>query len=580
MITLKQFYFEPNSIDSNEITPIVFEKGLNIILGERSDNSEKMNSVGKSLLIDMINYCLLSDSSTRIYKIPKNILNDDTYMCLDLEIETTKRINILTIKRSRDIEKPILITINGEDQDFEKIEQAKELIESLVLNSGAGINKPTFRNLVSVLLREEKSSFDDILRPYASKSFLDFNELIRPHLYLFGIDISIVNNMKHVQKNISETETVINNLNKDFKNLGIDKKTVRSHINNLKEIVDKLNLSIKELKPGEGLQQSQQKLQELEQKMSSLITKKVAKYGAIYKIKQLPVIDEVDSKKIKIIYNIFKEGLGTIVKKSIDEVKEFHGKIETFQNQLFNQKLKDLQKEIEELDGKIVQLDKQISDIYKTFKADEKIDSLKRVLKEERERNSELENLSEKYNSLEKKIEEKKIFEIKRTELLTLIDQQIISRQTQIAEFEEDLKTLHDIITGNKKCQFDIRTSTAREYVAIDYRIDLDGGSGMDRIRTFMYDALLLLSKVTCSKHLGFLIHDNIFPSTGRDDMVKALNYIYDQSVKGNSFQYIVTLNTDEFEAQINKFSFKTTELTRASFTREKPFLGTQYRES
>ncbi|MCL4208394.1 DUF2326 domain-containing protein [Patescibacteria group bacterium] len=579
MITLKQLYFEPDTIKGKKINPIVFKKGLNILLGERSDNSEKMNSVGKSLAIEMINYCLFSDFSSRINKIPNDVLSEEQLICLDLEIETKQRIKNITIKRKRNSKSPILLIVDENEQEFEKLDDAKEWFESIIFEGSENVLKPSIRNLLSILIREEKSSFDDILRPFANKKFFNFNDAIKPHLYLFGFDISFIDRMKQINKTITDNEASLRDINRTFKNMGIDVKTVRSYINDLKDKVEKLNFSIEELKPGEGFRQRKEELQDLEYQLESLSALRSSKLLAINRIKKLPQFEKVNPKRVEIIYNTFREGLGDLVKKSLNEVIELHEKIESFQNKIFDQRLETLYGEVHDLDGKITQIDSQISKIYKVLNADKKIDSLKRALKEEKEKNDKLENLVDKYDTLEQKKEEKKTLEINRNQLIKLIDKEILEKKKNIESFENNLKELHQVIAGNSRCQFDIKTSLQAEYIVFDYRIDLDGGSGMDRIRTFMYDILLMISGVTTSRHLGFLIHDNIFPSTGRDDMVRALNFVYDQNKKGKNFQYIVSLNKDEFEAQLDKFEFESGSVTKATFTREIPFLGTQYRE-
>lgn len=72
---LLKLYSEPEIF-----TPIVFETGVNIILGEKVDNqtisNRKTNGVGKSVCIEMIQFCLMKtfDKSNRIFRIPKTVL--------------------------------------------------------------------------------------------------------------------------------------------------------------------------------------------------------------------------------------------------------------------------------------------------------------------------------------------------------------------------------------------------------------------------------------------------------------------------------------------------------------------------
>ncbi|MEZ9078430.1 hypothetical protein AB4499_03890 [Vibrio cyclitrophicus] len=76
--------------------PIEFENGFNIILGERSDGSEKRNGVGKSISIEFINFCLLKDvEKSRLKYLPKSVISNSAPIFLELEFEG----KILKIRR-------------------------------------------------------------------------------------------------------------------------------------------------------------------------------------------------------------------------------------------------------------------------------------------------------------------------------------------------------------------------------------------------------------------------------------------------------------------------------------------------
>jgi hypothetical protein len=60
--------------------------------------------------------------------------------------------------------------------------------------------------------------------------------------------------------------------------------------------------------------------------------------------------------------------------------------------------------------------------------------------------------------------------------------------------------------------------------------------------------------------------------------MVKSLNYLYSLSKK-HRFQYILTINKDEFDAQVKDLDFDYTLVRKAEFTRTKPFIGVEYSE-
>jgi hypothetical protein len=138
---------------------------------------------------------------------------------------------------------------------------------------------------------------------------------------------------------------------------------------------------------------------------------------------------------------------------------------------------------------------------------------------------------------------------------------------------------MHNYIAGNKRCQFDINISESlANFVEFSYRVRLDGSSGVNRIKTLIYDVLLMTNGYTAQRHPGFLIHDNVFASSGLDDRVKTLNYLHKLS-KTKKFQYILTINQDEFYSAVDEFDFDYTKAKKVELTRDKLLLGKEYSE-
>jgi uncharacterized protein YydD (DUF2326 family) len=169
-----------------------------------------------------------------------------------------------------------------------------------------------------------------------------------------------------------------------------------------------------------------------------------------------------------------------------------------------------------------------------------------------------------------------------RDKIISDIEKKIVELEDTINSFEEDVKEIHFAIAGDKHCHFRLaidRKALAKQFLDFDYRIDFDGGYAIDRAKIFIYDTLLMLNKYTKKYHPGFLIHDNAFAGAGIDDMIKGLNYLNDQHGKAKSFQYIFTINKDEYETYKDEFSFDSDALIKKELTREKPLLNDSYRE-
>jgi uncharacterized protein YydD (DUF2326 family) len=585
MTLIKKLFFEPSSYKNTELQTITLESGLNFIVGEKSTKlhnekeNQKMNSVGKSLCIEAINFCLLKTAhESRIMKIPDIDLDSKIYFCLELEIEKDNQITTIIIKRNRTEKDPILFFVDGIEKTFDKIDDARGYLGHYILDEKVP-ECPSLRSMLSILIREEASLYDNILRPYHRSSLSSFEDLLKPHFYLFQIDLSLINIIKHTSKELGILKKTIASLRSDFKKIGVNPTEVGSHINDLKDSVEKLNLAIEELHPSEGLSQIKNSISDLNLKLDRLVTEKTGKQFLIKKIKSLPHLEKIDTKQVQIVYNHFKSGLGDMVEKSFQQVMVFKKQIDDFQNVLMNEKLGKLNEDIFKLDEEISQVDNEISEIYKKYEIKGRVDGLRESINLEREKKLKLEMLSGAYELLQIKLGKQKTFKNTRKEAIEKLDAVLFETAQTIADFQEDLKTMHEYIAGNMRCQFEINVSDSdKEFIDFNYRIKLDGGSGTNRIRTFIYDVLLMVNKTTSKRHPGFLIHDNIFASTGKDDMVKSLKYLYSLSKK-HDFQYILTINKDELDPQLESADFDYKTVKRAEFTRQKPFLTFEYSE-
>lgn len=587
MISLKRFFFEPTESQDRILREVKFEPGINFILGEKSETTSsgeenKMNGVGKSVLIEAINFCLLKKpKESRVMKIPDVALDPKIRFCLELEISKGEKVWSVSIRRNRVETDAIYIEINGETKSFDTLNDARKYLEYLFyLGEEDVAERPSLRSLLSLLLRDEESRYGDILKPHYKAEVAAFEDLLRPHFYLFQIDLSILEKVKTVTERLKNIDKTITSLRGDFKIHGIEEKEVASYLNDLRANVEKLNLAIESLQPSEGMIQAQESLNDLEIRLAELVNERSGKQFLVKKIKSLPKVEKVNTKQVQMVYNHFKEGLGDLVKKSFDQVLEFKKQIDDFQISLTNEKLIALNSEIANLDERIAVIDGQVSEIYQRFESREKISSLKEAVRLEQEKNKKLQELSSTYDLLvAKKAERKNLKKLKESHVEE-VGVLIFEIRKTVSSFEEDLKKMHEAIAGNQRCQFniEIKEGAPKQFADFDYRINLDGSSGINRIKIFIYDVLLMINKVTLQRHPGFLIHDNIFASTGRDDMVKSLNYLYALSLRKN-FQYILTINKDEFESQVNDFDFDYKTLTRVELTRLNPFLGIQYPE-
>jgi uncharacterized protein YydD (DUF2326 family) len=594
MITLKRFYLDPNILsDSKPFDEVIFDKGINLIIGDKSDEEFdetqqfKMNSVGKSLFIEFINFCLLKDHGrSRVARVPHDVLNPNVFACLELEYENKTRINNILIRRNVASIDPIEFIVDGSSIVFEESEkgnaQAKEYLSHFFFNQNIE-KKPTIRQLLSILIRSEKSGFDDILLPEAGSGAYAKEEIIAPHAYLFGFDLEQIKLLATLKEDIDSAQKRVREAKARITQSGWKLQDVRSYIHQLEEEVKKLDYSVEQLRPAEGATQLLNEIGEMNKQLDSLVSEKSSREVLARKIKGLNQTTEpVDSKELRKVYEKYKQGLGELVGKTLDETIVFRQQIDEFQNELMSTKLVALNKEIEELSRDIEVLDTRIAESYEKIGYAKTVTDFRVTLTQQQESHRKLESLRGDYEIIEASELEKKGLKSRTRSTIDSIEAKLLELKQQVSSFEVDLMEIHRYVYGNVATHFkiDVNDKAKRQALVFDYRTDLDGGASSDRMKTWMYDVLLMLNKFTTERHPKFLIHDNVFAAVGRNDMVRSLNYLYDAELKGTPFQYIVAINRDEFESNESEFDFNTQDKIKLELSRQSPLLHTRYSEN
>lgn len=131
---------------------IVFRDGLNIILGRYSKSGKDINGIGKTTIINLIDYCLLADGvKSELFKEKYDFLRHET-----IRLSFLLGGKQYSIERGFEDKKKVTLKTNGED--------AKEFVDSdlrLILGSEMGkgqigIYEPIwFRTLMSFFVQND-----------------------------------------------------------------------------------------------------------------------------------------------------------------------------------------------------------------------------------------------------------------------------------------------------------------------------------------------------------------------------------------------------------------------------------------
>ena len=577
-IRLNRLYSENNIFEE-----ISFHDGVNIILGEKYDDSSvkgrKTNGVGKSMSIEFLDFAFLNDyDKSRIAKIPKEVFPLEENVILDLDIGD----EAITIKRNRkQADQPVIIR-EGKTVSFDKLQDAREYLTGIIFQKLNGKKVPSFRNLFSILMRDERSEFTDIIKCHdLTKKIPDD---LSAHLFLFGFSLEAYKNTLETIKEIDAVNTILTKDKKELTQEGKKKiSDVKAELNALEDELQKLEDAIESFKTNETFDAMEADLIELEDLLDQLRKRQKALRYDYEKIRKMPKPEQIDDREIELVYNQFKGELGSAVVKSLNEVVGFKNKIEEFQRTLVNQKAKELESQLKSIAEQIRILDDEYSEKLKVIDKKGVLKNLKvslKIYEAKKDSTSHTKFLFDQYEKNEKK---KKMLRLQKTQQIMEIDNEIEQNKEIIDDFIDTILEIHESIMGNKECSFSIQTidkARGKTPIELTLRIYDDGSHSVDRTKVFIYDMALLFNQYTRNRHPLFLVHDNIF-DVDQDTLVQCLNYIYKQEEQYQDFQYILTLNRDkiENEEQRKLIQMDIDEHQVAVFTKEKKFLGRNYQE-
>ena len=577
-IRLNRLYSESNIFEE-----ISFHDGVNIILGEKYDDSSvkgrKTNGVGKSMSIEFLDFGFLNDyEKSRIAKIPKEVFPLEENVILDLDIGD----EAITIKRNRKQEDQPVIIREGRTVSFDKLQDAREYLTGIIFPKLNGKKVPSFRNLFSILMRDERSEFTDIIKCHdLTKKIPDD---LSAHLFLLGFSLEAYKNTLETIREIEAVNTVLAKDKKELTQEGKKKiSDVKAELNALEDELQKLEDAIESFKTNETFDSMEADLIELEDLLDQLRKRQKALRYDYEKIRKMPKPEQIDDREIELVYNQFKSELGNAVVKSLNEVVGFKNKIEEFQRTLVNQKAKELESQLKSIAEQIRVLDDEYSEKLKVIDKKGVLKNLKVSLKIYEAKKDSISHTKFLFDQYEKNEKKKRMLNLQKTQQLMEIDSEIEQNKEIMDDFIDTILEIHESIMGNKECSFSIQTvdkARKKTPVELTLRIYDDGSHSVDRTKVFIYDMALLFNQYTRDRHPLFLVHDNIF-DVDQDTLVQCLNYIYKQEEQYQDFQYILTLNRDkiENEEQRKLIQMDIDEHQVAVFTKEKKFLGRNYQE-
>lgn len=546
------------------VKPVTFEKGLNFIIGNYSKGTkgQDVNGIGKSNLIRLIDFLLLSDTAESIYNNNKHAFLKKENHSASLQFSIGDQQYII-MRRFLDLKNVSFGTAEA-NLTLYSAQEMREILNSLLFpleNSELLLPGNYLRTLLPFYIKDD-------LKSNERQNPLKFSSALRNELdiqafntFLLGIPTDSIFQYRTEVKSKQKLEKVIQELKKDIeKDTGHSPEELQSTLTESQRKIHELEDLLKEFELKDYIPNLEKDLEHLALESQRTISKHMRlsrELGNIQKdLDSFP--DSIDTARTEAIYNDLIENFGTFVRKKLDEVQAFKEVIIKNRARFLKKKATSITEELESLNTQLKGIESKRQNLLKKLDRAGGVESIKDIYSQLIETRMQHNKHSSKLDAIEERREQFDTLVNKINNLAFEIRQLLRQFQTTTNEIREMflsvLKSTIYMLDRDETPVFAINTSENQTYpIKIEMYIPKELAFGKSRHKLIVYDLTVFLWQIQQQRKLPkFLVHDGAFHGISRRTVIKTLNYIYEKHLEMNArFQYIATFNSDELSFSV-----------------------------
>ena len=524
------------------------KKGFTIILAEKDDGYRKkdsFNGVGKSLIVYLIHFCLgAQDSNDLKNKIPKE------YFELEFEI------NGSLFKTKRWTSEQEFIYFNDEKT---KLKDFREKMQELVFPESS-TKYLTFKHLISRFIRPFTYSYSSWDKWLPKEDKIEHVPRLNT-LHLFGFDSGMIHRKYELKENLKDYESKLKSFKNDpilqeyfkdtNKDLSIDIETLKQNISLKQSKLSSLNFS-------EDYYKIESKTENLALYIRKINNKIILLENALTNIEESLKKDfGKNSEFVANVYETLKDSMKDGAMRELKEVINFHNSLLINRQKRLKEEKKKVYTEIENLKKKFKELTIEHNSYLELLNKNAPFEQGLSIKEEINKLTQKLLGLQQYDEILEKyksKISDKKL--------------QIETENKSAEDYLKEVKELRFSIDRKFKEFVNLFYESKESYISIknnlgnntirfnlNVKIEDDSSNGVREIEIFCFDLVLFTLKKNAL--VDFIFHDSrLFANVDPSQIVTAFQIIA-KLIKENEFQYIVSLNENQYNEIKEEFNLR-----------------------
>jgi uncharacterized protein YydD (DUF2326 family) len=516
------------------------ETGLTLIIGAKTNQGSTYNGVGKSLIVELLHFCLGSKKNSEFEKkIPQ------------WEFSLDFKINGKTHVVSRNTSSQGVVYLDHKEI---KLAELNDWLQDRLFNIPSNISGLTYRSLLPKFLRRGLKQYVD---PRDTGDFSEYEMLVR-NAFLLGIDVDLISKKMVIRSEITRLKQLRQNfkedpLLKEFYSGGRDSDISLSHLD---QKIQGLSKKRDEFVVAENFYDLQKNADALavsiEQDKNLIFLWRSAVENISESMVEQP---HISLDRVSALYGELLENFKSFALKRLDEVTDFHKRmLENRIARLSSEKLR-LIDQISHAEQELRKKQKDLDDALRTLSHSQALDQYTVLV-------GEISDLM----AQAQKVRDYKAIDIKYSNQAADLDGVLSEEVKKTNNYLEDTKSYRERnfsvfksfvsefypnspagITfhnneGNNQKRFDF-----------DVKVENDSSDGINEVRIFCYDLTLLALRQ--NHKMDFIFHDGrLFANM--DVRQRAQLFALADRVVGNlGAQYIATLNPDFISGMSEEFT-------------------------